>query len=479
MSTQTDTTNQQTTSPSRPRRWVLAVCAAVAVAVAALALALALGQVNVGNTSIVAGWLPVFLFWVTVAVCVIAVVLRRDVLKEFAIGIPIGIVFIVLLFVGLHLTQAIPTGAPQSLYVWLTAACLMAGLVLAGWHRAHWPRRISGIAAVVLAVVSAGSAVNQTFQYYPTFDRLLGKSANHFLDNAELTSMRDQVAKTGQLPDHGATLSVPIPGKNLKFTPRPAFVWVPPVWFARNHTQLPVVELLHGTPGDPSDWTRAIYADATSLAFAEQHKGMAPILVMPDINGSFNGDTECVNSTMFGDVETYLTKTVPQFMQKNFNASTAQGSLAVAGLSEGGLCSVTLALNNSKELPIFADYSGDESPTYQYVSKQQTIQTLFGGSEANYYAHNPPYLLTQRRYPGMAGWFEAGAQDSQSLQAAHALQGLASNAGIDTCIATPPGQHNFDFWKQAFSDSLPWLSWKLKLTPEPPSIPAHCVPGKS
>ena len=39
MSTHTDTTNQQSTSkqaagPSRPRRWVLAVCAAVAVAAA-------------------------------------------------------------------------------------------------------------------------------------------------------------------------------------------------------------------------------------------------------------------------------------------------------------------------------------------------------------------------------------------------------------------------------------------------------------
>ena len=29
--------------------------------------------------------------------------------------------------------------------------------------------------------------MNQTFDYYPTFDRLLGKSANNFLDNAQLT----------------------------------------------------------------------------------------------------------------------------------------------------------------------------------------------------------------------------------------------------------------------------------------------------
>ena len=433
-----------------------------------------------GNISIVSGWVPVALFWVTVAVCVIAVVLRRDVLKEFAVGIPIGIVFAVLLFVGLHLTQQIPPGAPSSLNVWLTVACLMAGLVLAGWRRVHWPRRISGIAAIVLALVTAGSVVNQTFVYYPTFARLLGQNANHFLDNAQLTSMRKQVDKSGQLPTHGATLSVLIPATGHKFTPRPAYVWVPPAWFGRNHPQLPVIELLHGTPGDPSDWTRASYADATALAFAKKHDGKAPILVMPDVNGSFAADSECVNSAMIGDVETYLTKTVPEFMRKNFNASTAAGSVGIAGLSEGGTCAITLALNNPKVYSVFGDYSGLQSPVYQEDSKQQTVQILFGGSEANYNAHNSPYLLAHQRFAGLAGWFEVGAQDTSKLRtAATTLQRLALNAGIDTCIAMPPGAHTFVLWQQAFSDSLPWMSWKLKLMPQPLSVPARCAPGKS
>ena len=68
--------------------------------------------------------------------------------------------------------------------------------------------------------------------------------------------------------------------------------------------------------------------------------------------------------------------------------------------------------------------------------------------------------------------------DGTFLRAARALHGLASNAGIDACILTPPGAHNFDFWTQAFQNSLPWLSWKLKLTPQPSSVPAQCVPGK-
>jgi hypothetical protein len=46
------------------------------------------------------GWFPVVLFWVTVAVCAIPAVHRRDVPHEFASRIPIGIVFAVLLFAG-------------------------------------------------------------------------------------------------------------------------------------------------------------------------------------------------------------------------------------------------------------------------------------------------------------------------------------------------------------------------------------------
>ena len=65
------------------------------------------------------------------------------------------------------------------------------------------------------------------------------------------------------------------------------------------------------------------------------------------------------------------------------------------------------------------------------------------------------------------------------MQAAHQLQPLAAKAGIDTCLTTPPGSHNFAFWQQSFSDSLPWLSWKLKLTPQPATIPAQCTPGQA
>jgi len=433
---------------------------------------------GIGDLSIISGWFPTALFWTTLAVVVVSVVWRHGWKMEFLIGIPIGIVFVVLLFLFLHLFQPIPAGAPRSMYLWLGAACLVGGLVVAGWHTAHWWRRALGALAILLAVVSAGSDANVTFGYYPTVARLFGKEANHFLDNSTLQALRNEVHRTGQLPDHGATLEVTIPGTKSHYDTGSAYVWIPPDWFARNNPQLPVIELFHGTPGGPSDWTRAAFADQTSLAFAEQNHGVAPILVMPSINASPTGDSECVNSKLDGNVETYLTIDVPAYMQKNFNAKPGAFTTAVAGLSEGGTCATMLALTNPKLFNTFASYSGSGDLQYQQDSQSQTITVLFGGVAADYLAHDPTNLLKTDHYSGMAAWYEVGAQDPV-LPGLKTVATLSKAAGIETCWATPPGTHSFQFWAQAFKDSLPWLSWRLQLTPQPHNLVAQCSGGSS
>ena len=270
-------------------------------------------------------------------------------------------------------------------------------------------------------------------------------------------------------------MSVDIPPTDSHFQTGPAFVYLPPGWFRNPVPQLPVIELIAGVPGEPSDWTRAGYADTTSTAFAHLHGGLAPILVMPDNNGSAQ-DTECSNSH-FGDAETYLVKDVPKFMASAFNAAVGKNSLAVAGLSAGGTCASILALRNPTVFRTFASYSGYSSPTYLDDDAQQTIVDLYGGSRSEYEAHNPVHLLTDGRFPGVAGWFTAGQSDSPPLQDATQLAHLAEGAGLaQVCLYTPPGDHSFQFWSAAFARSLPWLSWRLGLTPAPKDVPATCVP---
>ena len=82
-------------------------------------------------------------------------------------------------------------------------------------------------------------------------------------------------------------------------------MYLPPAWFAHPRPALPVLELLHGTPGSPNDWTRGASIDVLVDRWAARHGGRAPIVIMPDVNGGFLADTECADGVA-GNAETYL-----------------------------------------------------------------------------------------------------------------------------------------------------------------------------
>jgi S-formylglutathione hydrolase FrmB len=257
------------------------------------------------------------------------------------------------------------------------------------------------------------------------------------------------------------------------FDTRPAYVYLPPAWFAKVTPSLPTLVLLPGEPGSASDWSNDGDADNTADAFAASHHGEAPIIVMPDPNGVHTVDSECVNS-QFGQAETYLVDDVPAFVRHVFSASRAVGSLAIGGLSAGGTCSVMLALRHPTVYPTFASFSGFASPQYEETSQAETIDILFHGSESDFAAHDPTQLLAGGHFTGLAGWFEVGNQDTEPLEAAHNLQPVALRAGIATCILVRPGGHDFALWSQALEDAFSWLAWRLGLTDEPSHEPATC-----
>ena len=389
------------------------------------------------NIDLITGWFPVTVVIVAVASVVLSVGWLDGAWKwQLPVGIPIGVVLTVLTAVAIHVFNLVPAEFPRSFYLWAWLIWFSLVLIVLGWTRAHWILRSFSVIALVFCVVAAFTVVNQTYDYYPTLARLLGKNAANFANLPELKTIRSEVRRTGKLPTHGETIAVTIPGTVSKFETGQAYVYLPPVWFRNPEPQLPLIELIAGVPGEPSDWTRAGYADTTSTAFAEQHGGSAPMLVIPDNNGVKTSDTECSNS-VFGNAETYLLTDVPNFMQANFNAAVGKHAMAVAGLSAGGTCASILALRNPKTFSTFASYSGYSSPTYINDDEQQTIAQLYGGSKADYEAHNPASLLKINKYPGSAGWFTAGMDDPQALASALQLSDLARRAGMtQVCVTT-------------------------------------------
>jgi S-formylglutathione hydrolase FrmB len=437
------------------------------------------------NISLVSGWLPI-LGQVLAIVALLAAVDWRSRRRRFdhwhsyrwrrqlIVGVPLAAVVTVAVALVLQLGSLVPDDFPPAAYVWGFGFVLALWILLSGWSGTGWVRRVVGIIAVVLMAAATLGTINARAGSFPTIGRLLADNPEHVVDIPQLQQMRARVARTGRLPDQGVVITATIPATASHFETRPAYVYLPPAWFAKVTPNLPTLVLLPGEPGSAADWSSDGDADDTADDFAASRHGFAPIIVMPDPNGVKTIDSECVDS-QFGKAETYLVTDVPAFTRQRFNASRAKGSLAVAGLSAGGTCSVMLALTNPTVYPTFASFSGFATLQYEEVSQPDTIRILFGGSRQSFDAHDPAALLEGNRYDGLAGWFEVGDQDQQPLAAAHELQPAAQRAGIATCILVRPGGHDFDLWTQALSDAFPWLSWRLGLIPRPTSEPASCT----
>jgi S-formylglutathione hydrolase FrmB len=445
--------------------------------------------VDIDSVSIVSGWLPVVVIVVTMLSLLASIGWRSSQTRrrrrpsaewsepevrrlstwrwQLLLGVPITLALVGLAALIDDGVALIPYQFPNSFYAWFGFIPLAACFCVLGWLGAPWWRRVISIVSVVLACLFALVVVNEHYEYWPNVGALLGKDAQYEVDNAQLQQAQADYRKTRKLPTHGFTTIEDIPPTESGFSARPAFVWLPPAWVASPTPKLPIVELIHGSPGAPPDWTRAGFVDVTAQAYALAHHGVAPILVMPDPNGSETADTECVNSSL-GQAETFLTVDVPAFVRKKFGARTGADSLAVAGESAGGMCAVMLALRHPDIYAAFGDFGGLSSPTVaETVQPEQTIAALFGGDRDAYNEHDPLWLLKNRQYKGLAGWFEAGLSDSDPLTAARTLAPLARAAGIYTCSLEISGQHDWTFFSQAFQDAYPWLAWRLRVGPEP------------
>lgn len=327
-------------------------------------------------------------------------------------------------------------------------------------------RTIVVLVTSALLLVAAGAGVNAHFDYFRTLGDVVGLPPS---DEVELAAL---LARTDR-PAQGVVTTTELPGRTSGFVTRPGTIYVPPAWFARPRPDLPVVVLLHGTPGTPQDWLDGGQAAATADAYAAAHGGTAPILVMPDVNGTLDADTECVDGPA-GKAETYLTVDVPAFVQQVFHTAAPGRGWAVAGLSEGGSCALVLALRHPGVFSTFGDYAGLAGPRAGDTNADtaSAVAQLFGGSPQAFAAHEPADILATGRFPQLGGWFEVGDADPEPYAALDTVVPAARRAGIATCeVVVPGGGHTFDVFSQAFSDSLPWIAGRIGAGPPVPSCP--------
>lgn len=245
-----------------------------------------------------------------------------------------------------------------------------------------------------------------------------------------------------------------IPATASGFSARSATVYLPPLWFASPRPSLPVVELLHGTPGMPQDWARGGGVPELADAWARDHGGWAPIFVMPDANGAALADTECVDGKQ-GRAETYLTTDVRTFAVGELGARPDAPAWIVGGLSEGGYCGAMLALRHPDLFSAFLDFGGDDHPSHL-----RGASALFVGSPQQVASQVRSYslgtLLKDPRVHGQRGWVISAADDQHAVRVGRAFAAAASAAGVDVrTVVLPHGGHTFRTWRDCLATAFP------------------------
>lgn len=344
--------------------------------------------------------------------------------------------------------------------IWLVALLLCAAgalIYVVARYRPLAAKIAGGLMAVVLSTAAGIAIVNDYYGYYQSWSQLSADLSGKYASfDATTTVARPVTRSSGRIgvmtfrgPQSGIT--------------RSGLVYLPPQYFARRyaHTQFPVVELLHGTPGRPSDWTVHMGIVPMLNRMISLHEVGPMIIVMPTMSVGRHFQ-ECVNAPGALD-DTYITYDVRNDVLAKFRASRLPAEWGVAGYSSGGYCAANLALRHRAEFGAAGILDGYFRPT-----DGPAAAALHNNPAAE--AANDPLLLAAALHrdvrPLPSFWISAGTGDKADIAAAHAFGAALHGVEQTTLYREPGARHNFYAWRPAVPRMLQWMWTQLA----PPSL---------
>lgn len=452
------------------------------------------------NPALTDGWLPVVIQVMSTAILLAGLGWRsrRWRLRWLPVAAATGVAFAAAAYWFVSFEALAEDRAPIVLWLWIFLTGVAIVVAVAGWRGALWWRRGASVVAIPLCLLCVALAVNTWTGYLPTvssaWDRVTGATLPHNTDEPTAWAM----LRRKEIPTRGVMASVKVPADASGFRHRDELVYLPPAWFASDPPpRLPVVLMVGGEFGHPTDWPTTGNAQRTADRFAISHQGNAPILVFTDTSGEFTNDTECVNGIR-GNAADHLTKDIVPFMVSHFGASADSDHWGIVGFSTGGTCALLTTAMHPDLFSAFVDIDGYLRPNAG--SREQTIARLYGGNAAAYSAFDPTTVLSSHgEYSGIAGWFgvsgsvpttyrAAGsvapstAPDPDSIDAgdhgavANNLCARASSVGIECAVKGEVGGHDWGTAAIVFAAALPWLAGRLG-TPTVAAIPLPGAPA--
>ncbi len=344
-------------------------------------------------------------------------------------------------------------------------------------------RVLAGCLAFLPAMVFGVAAVNKFYDYYQTWggmvNDLTGQGASSIPKyaapgagtNKQFDKNIGRVTSKAEDAQVGYLFQTSITGVHSHLT-RDVYVYLPPQYFQKRyaHYRFPVVELLHGSPGNPQAWVDVMSVIPTFLSLLAAHPGDSAVLVMPDTDGGLQYELQCLNNPGGIQDMTFLARDVPEAIARVARVQPPGRAWGLAGYSEGGYCAANIALQDPAGYGAAGVMSGYFSPIPSRVptgskpgGNPRTVN-VFAGRPALQQLNSPQWYITRApvNVEIPAFWLAAGARDRPDVQAAVNFRQLlltrVANVPFDL---VPGGGHQGSVWRAALDPMLRWMTPQL------------------
>lgn len=357
----------------------------------------------------------------------------------------------------------------------LWVALLLAGGAFAAMSFRHtrlWRKLVAAAAILSIAVTSA-LFINADFGEYRTVGDIftprevpaLSLPRPAPVDAADVATPGFAAAWTppGEMPATGSVGEIKIPATVSHFDARNAVVYLPPAARTAHPPKLPVMVMLSGQPGAPDDLFVKGGLAHTLDAYAAAHKGLAPIVVVPDQLGAPEKNPMCVDSPL-GNSATYITQDVTAWIQANLPVTTDHRYWGIGGFSQGATCTTQFGPAHPDLYRTWFDIAGEQAPTIG----DNTVRNGFGGSQAAYDAAKPAAILARNApYQDVAAIVGYGSLDTRLGPETQTVEAAMQAAGVSTTEIVSPGTaHDWNTVTYIFGKGIPLLAERLGLDTE-------------
>jgi enterochelin esterase-like enzyme len=337
-------------------------------------------------------------------------------------------------------------------------------------------RVLAACLAFIPAMMFGVATVNKYYDYYQNWNAAISDLTNQGVQAAvnvpnaatrpgvKFGTFLGQTIDTGLAAQQGFTLRLTVSGKATHIS-RTAYVYLPPQYFqaAFQHYRFPVIELIHGFPGNPQDWITVLSVNSTINSMVAQGLAKPTVLVMPDANGSLGVSLQCLNQWHGPQDDTYLAKDVPDFIGASLRVQPPGSGWGIAGYSEGGFCAANLGLQHGRLFSYAGVLSGYFKPTPNQLTHPNRMVSPFGNRTQE--LQNTPMDLLQSmpaRQPVAQFWIGAGGlnvRDVHSSQTFRQLLQLREPAVPFKVV--PGGGHTMFTWRILLPQMLAWMTPRL------------------